>query len=256
MGVVGDDLITVSFFSTGDCFAFFDSVIFDFASIFPGFALFASFFLGFASFAGGAIIFSPSCLVAGGASIGFLGSSSRFSSFSILPISFFMISFFASFCSFLSFTSFISTSIFLFSNAFLTFASGLPTGCGCLVGMIVGVPWGATRAGKSSPPLITFISGDSFFSFFASPIFLAGSLSVMRLNFCLAGLSRKVANEADGERLFAEHTGCLRNSRCFNRSKPSKILGWGVLPGNRILVIVSSGLAGCQTSMAHIETRF
>ena len=51
LGVVGDDLITVSFFSTGDCFAFFDSLIFDFGieSILAGFALFASFFLGFAS---------------------------------------------------------------------------------------------------------------------------------------------------------------------------------------------------------------
>ena len=208
-GVVGEDftIIPASFFSTGDCFTFF-SITFGFVSIFPrGLALFcfSSFFLVSLGFAGG-VIFSVFC------------SSSRFSSvfsdFSF-PTSFFATSFFPSFASF-SFLLSFSTSIFLFSITFLAFVSAL-TACG-FVGMI------GVLASVSSV-VFSFISGDSFFSFLASVlIFFEVSFSLIKLNFCFAGLSRRVAKDADGERLFAEQTGCFRNSKCFNRSKPSKIL--------------------------------
>ena len=39
-------------------------------------------------------------------------------------------------------------------------------------------------------------------------------------------------------------------------SNPSNILCWGVLPGNRILVIVSDGSFGCQITKAQIEFKF
>ena len=46
------------------------------------------------------------------------------------------------------------------------------------------------------------------------------------------------------------------NSKSFNFSNPLITLCWGVLPGNKSLVIVSSGLSGNQTSRAQMETRF
>ena len=51
------------------------------------------------------------------------------------------------------------------------------------------------------------------------------------------------------------HTGFCMNSNSLSFSKPLKTLFWGVLPGNKSLVMVSSGLSGNQTRRAQMETR-
>jgi len=53
----------------------------------------------------------------------------------------------------------------------------------------------------------------------------------------------------------AEHVGYFKHSNFFNFSSPLKILCCGVLPGKSNLVMVSLGLAGCQTSSAQMDTR-
>lgn len=87
---------------------------------------------------------------------------------------------------------------------------------------------------------------------------LANSLLMIRCSLLadifLVDLVTRVVCAADMD--FVVQVECLRNSSCFNRSRPSNILCCGVLPGNRIRVILSSGFAGCQTSRAHMETRF
>ena len=50
-------------------------------------------------------------------------------------------------------------------------------------------------------------------------------------------------------------TGFCINSSSFSFSRPLRTLFWGVLPGNKSLVIVSSGLSGNHTSNAQMDTK-
>ena len=50
-------------------------------------------------------------------------------------------------------------------------------------------------------------------------------------------------------------TGFCMNSSSFSFSRPLRTLFWGVLPGNKSLVIVSSGLSGNHTSNAQMDTK-
>ena len=164
-------------------------------------------------------------------SFSFLSFSSFFffSSFSCLAFSFFSFSIlsFSSFSfSFLSFSSFFSLSCFSFSSFnFFNFSCFLLVIFSCRSCIML-----------------------SCITFFASFLVISSDLILLLLSTVVLFLSAL--------RSFAEQDGYFKHSNFLSFSRPLKILFCGVLPGKRRRVMVSLGLAGCQTRSAHMETRF